>query len=341
MQRSWLDSLTDLVDAAPIPRWTVYAVAIALWSVLAMAVGWATGAREFPQFAVSPIIAAIVPVVFLWSTQILNGVGDRALKALGPALTVDAATIESIARDLKRTPPGWALLAVPVGAAAGIAGILSKPESWELTRGDPAASWVPTIVISCASIIAALGFVIHAIHQMRLIEDIHRGLVSVDLFHLEPLYSFARLTSLTGITLVAIVVGGIGIAAAIVPGFEFAATDLLTFGFLIVVAIAVFVVPLRGLHDRIETEKDRRLAEAQTVLVAAVTEMQKRITAGDIEGAARVNDALAAANLGVEVVSRVPTWPWRTETLRGFLSAVFLPIALWLAITLLGRLLPA
>ena len=130
------------------------------------------------------------------------------------------------------------------------------------------------------------------------------------------------------------------IVSIVVPTFELAPTDVVTFGFLLVVAIACFIVPLLGLHDRIGDEKDRRLAEANVTLATALAEVHRRIAAGEIDAAGRLNDAVAAANAAVLAVSRVSTWPWRPETLRGFLSAVLLPIGLWLMFELLRRLLP-
>jgi len=341
MRRSWLEWLTDLVDAAPASRWLVYGGSLAIWAFLTAVIGWSVAMRPFPDFVLSPVVAAMFPVILLWSTQVLDRVAVRSLAALSPALDLDATQIDALVRELRRTPPGWALLAVPVGLAAGIGGVLGSPEGWELQQGDPAATWALTLAVSCAGMIVALGFVVHAVHQLRLVDDIHRRSVTIDLFRLEPLYAFAKLTSLTGMTLVGIVVGGTFIVSIVVPNLELAPTDVVTFGFLLLVAVACFIVPLLGLHDRIEAEKDRRLAEAQTTLAAALAEVRRRIAAGDMDGAARVNDAVAAANTGVLVVSRVSTWPWRAETFRGFLSAVFLPIGLWLVITLLGRLLPA
>ncbi len=341
MRRSWLDWLTDLVDAAPGPRWLVYGASLAIWTLLTAVVGWSAEIRPFPDVVPSPVFAAMFAITLLWSKQVLDRVAMRSLEALNPALDLEATAIDELARELRRTPPGWASLVVPLGLAAGIAGVLANPDGWELRQGDPAAVWALTIGASCAALIAALGFGVHAVHQLRLVDDIHRRSVTIDLFRLEPLYAFARLTSLTGMTLVGIVVGGTLVVSIVVPNLEFAPTDIVTFGFLLLVAVACFIVPLLGLHDRIEAEKDRRLAEAQATLAAALAEVRRRIVAGDVDGAAKVNDAVAAANMGVLVVTRTSTWPWRAETLRGFLSAVLLPVLLWFVITLLGRFLPA
>jgi hypothetical protein len=248
--------------------------------------------------------------------------------------------VETVGLELARTPAGWALAAIPIGLIGGAGSVLGAPSGWELEPGDPAAAWILTLAIACAGFIVAFGFVVHVLHQLRLVDDINRRSVTIDLFHLEPLYAFARLTSLTGIVLIGIAVVGVGVVSFIIPGFELATTDFVTFAFLFLLAVACFIVPLLGLHGRIEDEKARRLVEAHGSLGAALAEVRRRVAGGDFEGAARLNDAVAATNAGVLAVSRVSTWPWRPDTLRGFVSAVFLPILLWLVITILGRLLP-
>ena len=340
MRRSWLDWLTDVIDAVPAPRWVVYAASFAVWTLVTGIVSWLAAIRPFPEIVLSPVVAAAFPVVMLWAMQVLDRVAVRALAEVGPTLELDAAQIEVIARDLRRTPPVGAALAMPIGVAAGIGSVLGSPGGWELRHGDPVATWAVTAVVASVAMTVAIGFVVHAIHQLRLVDAIHRRSVTVDLFRLEPLYAFAKLTSLTGMTLIGIGIGGLLLVSIVIPSFELAPTDFVTFGGLLLVAIACFVVPLLGLHDRIEAERDRRLAEAQATLAIVLAEVRRRVAAGDVDGAAKINDAVEAASTGVEAVSRVSTWPWRTETLRGFLSAVFLPILLWLMITLLGRALP-
>ena len=340
MRRSWIEWVSDLVDRAPVPRWLVYATVLATWSFVTIVVHWGLEAPAFPDVVLSPIVGAAFPVLLLWAIQVLNGVADRALATLRPATDLDAAEQKAFSADLRRTPPEWALLALPLGLTIGLTSVLDGYEGWELHRGDPAVLWALTFIVSGSGMIMAFGFVIHIVHQLQLVDRIHRRIGSIDLFALEPLYAFARLTALTGVTLIAVVVGGWAWVTVLISSFELATSDYLAFGVLLVVAVASFILPLLGLHARLEDERDRKLAEAHAALSTALAEVRRRIAAGDLDGAARINDAVAAANTGVQVVSRVSTWPWRPETLRGFLSAVLLPILLWVVITVLGRLLP-
>ncbi len=74
-----------------------------------------------------------------------------------------------------------------------------------------------------------------------------------------------------------------------------------------------------------------------TGIDAAVAEVQARIRAGDYERMDKLNNALAAATSVVATIEKISTWPWRPETLRGFVSAVGLPILIWTITALLGR----
>jgi hypothetical protein len=228
-----------------------------------------------------------------------------------------------------------------VGVVAGVVSIIDSPVSWGLDPGRPGLAWVATGVLSVTVLVLVLGFFGHVIHQLRVVDRVHRRLVTVDVFRLGPLYAFSTFTARTGIALIGFAVVITVLTALTTGTFAMATSDAVLNGIAFIVAIACFIVPLLGLHDRSASARDDHLAEAQTTLAAALAEVRRRIAAGDMHGAARHNDAVQAANLGVLVVSRVSTWPWRADTLRGFLSAVFLPIGLWLVITLLGRLLPA
>lgn len=50
------------------------------------------------------------------------------------------------------------------------------------------------------------------------------------------------------------------------------------------------------------------------------------------------NRALSTLIAERDLVNKVPTWPWTTGALTGFLSAVLLPLGLWLVTRFLERL---
>lgn len=264
------------------------------------------------------------------------------MTTLRPAIEGGEAEAARIEEEILRTPPRWANAALLLGLLVSVASVASGPSGYGLRPGASWATVAAVIFHAMASMIAVLAFMLHAIYQLRLVARVHATAVRVDVFRLAPLYGFASLTAWTGIALVACVAYGLGLLVVTVgEDLSFSIVDTATIVGLLSVAVALFVAPLLGLHDRISDEKARRLAEANLALSATIAEIHRRIAAGELEAAAKLNDAVAAANATVAAIGRVSTWPWRPETLRGFVSALGLPIALWLITEVLRRVIDA
>ncbi len=341
MRGSWVDALLDFVDRFPGPAWLFWICYVTVFGLLGHAVRWLTG--DLPVSEFSPVAAAegSYPAAFLWSLGLLNRVARRALGSLRPAIRGDGREVAQIEHELLHTPARWANAALLVGFAAGPVSVSANPAGYGLgADSDPILIGLVALD-SALSMVALLAFIVHAGLQLRVVERVHRSLVTVDLFRLGPLYAFASLTAWTGITLIGCAAFGLGVLAITAGTYlSFSTIDLVTIGAIPAVATILFVVPLVGLHGLIQDEKDRRLGEAMATLAATLAEVQRRVAAGEIEAAGRLNDAVAAANATVAAVARTSTWPWRAETLRGFVSAVLLPVVLWLLFQGLGRVFP-
>ena len=52
--------------------------------------------------------------------------------------------------------------------------------------------------------------------------------------------------------------------------------------------------------------------------------------ASSLPGVKDVTDALGGINATREQIARLPTWPWPPQVLRGFISAIALPVLVFL-----------
>jgi hypothetical protein len=57
--------------------------------------------------------------------------------------------------------------------------------------------------------------------------------------------------------------------------------------------------------------------------------MYRRIDAGEFDGTKVMSDALAAVAPLRDRIQRLPTWPWPPQLLRGFVSALVLPLVIY------------
>jgi hypothetical protein len=107
----------------------------------------------------------------------------------------------------------------------------------------------------------------------------------------------------------------------------------------IVFAVFVFVYPLLGLHGRLVAEKEHLQGESEERLKGVLAELNRDVDSGELGRADALNKTLASLLQQRDVLARLPTWPWSTGTLRGFVTAILLPIALFAVQRLLGQFL--
>ena len=51
---------------------------------------------------------------------------------------------------------------------------------------------------------------------------------------------------------------------------------------------------------------------------------------GELEGMEDLNNAMANLEIELKALSGIPTWPWRPETVRLLVTALALPLGLWI-----------
>jgi hypothetical protein len=71
----------------------------------------------------------------------------------------------------------------------------------------------------------------------------------------------------------------------------------------------------------------------------ALRDLARRNETNDLSEADAVNKNISSLLAEREVIARSPTWPWSPETLRGFSTALLLPILLWLVFRVLEQVL--
>jgi len=99
------------------------------------------------------------------------------------------------------------------------------------------------------------------------------------------------------------------------------------------------VVPLTGVHAALVEQKERLLDAAQARLQAALAGMARDVDAGDLSRADAWSKTLANLQVEGAIIAKLPTWPWSMGTLRSFVSAILLPMTLFLFQQALSRLL--
>ena len=275
---------------------------------------------------------AVYLVSPLGAIHYLDRAAMRAWTSFRPAAALSDPAAERAGYELTTMPARPTLAWTIVGLAGAVAYVAAQYGAPLDLEGEP-ITFVGSVPLSLVSFAGAAAFIYHTLRQLRLIGRIHGYVENVDLLHLEPLHAFAGVTASTGILLL-----GIGYLSVLTDPATF--TNPILFSFTIAtagLAIISFVVPLYGIHGRIAAEKSRRLAAVNRRLNSALADLDRRADAGDFADADAFNKHLSSLLIQRDVIARVSTWPWQPETVRGFTTALVLPVALWLVFRFLER----
>jgi hypothetical protein len=231
-------------------------------------------------------------------------------------------------------PAGIDLPCLAIGALISTVSLVSAPvEALGVAGGDLRVAALALLPMALLGYSVLAMSVVYTVHGLRLVTRLHREAGAINPFDRTAVNAFSRLTAMVGLAYVAAGYYSMTVNGAFQIGNL---ASILALACSIVAGIVFFVVPLWGIHERLLREKSRLLLEAETQADAVSAELYRRIDAREFETAKSLADALAGVAANRERIAQLPTWPWPPELLRGFVSALLLPVAVYLLTRLLG-----
>jgi hypothetical protein len=334
---SWVDRFTAWVGRLPGSSWPYYlglGLALLLVQVVVL---WLEG--TFPIDTFLPIQGFLAGVIAFW-LALLHYLDERAgaaLTTLRPALKASEEEYRQLRYQVTTLPARPTLL-------ASLAILISFTAMEHVIQGFTPSS---LDALTTSSMSGALlyfvsrllwwifgTFIYHTIHQLRVINRIFTRHTRVNLFRMRPLYAFSGVTALMAVSLTVVPYAWRAINPA-----PLSITTVWIMLPITALALASFVWPLLGLHRLLVEEKERLLGEIALRSETAMVELLQRVDEGKLEGMADLSEAIASLEIEQNALKRIPTWPWQPETVRSLITALLLPMGLWIAQYALQRLL--
>jgi hypothetical protein len=332
---SWLHGLVTWVDRLPWPYWVSLA---AVW--VAATLLWHAGAWSIGQVPVGNLDRAsafwgFLAPALLWSAAYVERVAAAAFDAFRPALAMPADEAARLRHALIVVPARPALV-IAVLAAAMTAADIGFSGSASYVGVSPLLLLL-VFVVQSLYVAVLFQLVYRLVRQMGLVRRTLASSVAIDIFRPGPLHAFATLTARPAVVLVLVTTSSI---LAVPP--EAGLGGLVAWVPYVVVppilATIAFVVPLTGVHRALADQKERLQDAAQVRLGAALADMAQEVEIRDLSRADAWNKTLANLQAEGAILAKLPTWPWSMGTLRGFASAILLPVTLLLAQQAVSRL---
>ena len=329
----WVDRLIDAIARSPGPAGLPYAIAAVGILTVSHALAWTEGLVPFGELDVYQAALALYAVLPVLAVDYLDRAALASFRRFAPALGHGEATERALVFQLTRMPRTQTLLASGLGIVAFVLYVASDPTLGRYTDSPLTLGFA--ILVSLFAFPAGAVLVYHTMRQLRTITTIHEMASAINLFQLTPLHAFSGLTALTaGIVIVLGYVSIVTDPTTLTNPALFLGTSLL-----FVLAAACFVLPLRGMHSRIVTEKERLRSDIDARIEAAIQELQRKAATRDLSDADPANKQLDSLIKSRTLIGAIPTWPWDPGTPRALLTAVALPIGLWLVFRGLERFL--
>ncbi len=323
----WLERLPGTV----VP-WMV-ALAIVL-TVAANLPAWLTGARVVGAIEPAFVAPAVALAYFVALIDTLGRIGRSAFDQFRPSLGVGDAEAARLRSELTSVPDRVGFPAIAVTVVVITLGYSLDPAAATANVGLTTID-VSLVTLLWMPITAFVALVaVRTIRQLRLVGRLHAMADQVDLLDLGPTHAFSRLTAATafGILVVGILFAVPESGATSIVAIEIVGALVFT-----VLAIASFILPLRGMHGRLAVEKERRVTDVNTRLKIVLARLHQAVDSDGLSRADALQKAQGALLAERDLYLRLSTWPWSQGTFRGFVSAVVLPVLLGVTLRLLGR----
>ena len=330
---SWIDRLLATVERLPIPYWRVYlalsVVEVAVIHILSWVDGWVPP-FQFERFALSFPLWSWGPLAAI---TYLDDVALAAIREFRPLLKVDDEGLRQLEYEFTTMPSRPVIISGLFWSATyAVLYYFFGPTWTQLYSVGPLALTVG-FAVGLFAFITGSTIYYHTIRQLRLVSQTVAKVSTFDLFRLDPVYAFSRLTAQTGVAWILLLT----ITLLLFPSRLNPIPMIILSAFQIALALAAFVLPLWSVHKRLVTEKRSLLADISSRVEAASRRLHRHLDEDDLTRIGDVKDAFAALAAERDVVGKIPTWPWRAGTLGGILSALALPIVLLLIQLLLQR----
>jgi hypothetical protein len=325
---SWQNRLLDRIYQLPLPRWLsslllpigLFIIVHAVLYLLESSLAWT--------------VQGEIANLLFWLGLALSGynylvsAGREALNDFRTCLRMDEEEFTDMRLRFLSLPRHWGWLPLPPFAFAILFTSLRPP----IPARTEVASIIQIIMILLAGITFTGGFhvMVTVISMLKTINQLYARIAKINIFNLEDLYALSTLTAKVGILFV--VAGTLSFIIHIIIPEGQPQTEVAIFfvSSNSLMAVLAFLLPLLGIHRKLVKEKKLVAQDNNRRLKAAMRILHEHSDHSQLEEMPLIKAQIGALLEFRREIGTISTWPWRPHTLRGFITAISLPIVVWL-----------
>lgn len=335
---SWVDHFQGWLESLPIPVW-LSILLLYLFTALAFNIAtWIDGVNPVGTLSTDLTFNALWGVTSLGFCILLDRASGQALDKFAVLVPTKKREIELLRYKMTTTPASvaWfftALMVIGLGFA-----FYSDPNTLYDGMQSP-ISYALAVPLATLSYAFAPILIYQGVRVLNAVRSAYNLLSEINLFELQPLYAFTGVTTISGVFWLLImnmnILGNFILTTSTDSAIIFSVLFLTP---LVPLAILSFLYPTLGIHRRIQNKKETALRENGRQIEKAHRTLYQHLGKSDHKKSGDLEKTLNNLYKMREQIERIPTWPWGPGAFRNFLSAVFLPLGLWLVQQLLVRM---
>lgn len=330
---SWVDRVNHSFRNSRVPSPVLY-LAI---GIVAMLVGqitlWSYGITPrmlFDSMSLAVGIWVALPLVFV---HYLDDLARSALEDFRPALDLSEEAFAQLRLRLTTMPGRPLVLMNLLTALVTILANILYPDIFETLIGKEVQAY-PILLVSAAALGVSGSLIYHTIRQLAIIRSLYAGAPRLSIFDAKSTYAFSTLTVATALAWSLILYLGI----LTVPGImEHPVWVAVSIAIMVLIFISIGSVLVR-INRKLTEEKDSLQKEVTTRLIKALSKVHESQDKANLIEMENLHHLVQTLSHEREILLKIPTWPWRPGTFIAFISALFIPVTIFLIQELIKRL---
>ena len=333
---SWVDKLLDGIDRLPMPNWLFYVLLYIFGVLYVHGALWFDAALPLGKFDPIWVFNGVYVVISLAMLHLLERSANNAVEKfvqLAPDKREEIELQRYVMTTIPARPALWMAL---VFGALMLYLSLSQPDYLPVGIHSPLAK-----ALLIAILIFNYSFVPIIIYQgarlLKAVTKLYALVDQVNIFHQQPLYAFSGLSFQASFFW--ILFANLSFFSLVIESsfYNVKAIDFFFWGVMMLLAFATFLIPPWGIHKRLVEAKLNLQEETSMQIDAVQRKLFNAIDKNNFKQIGGFNNAISSLYNMHEQLKSVPTWPWKPGAFRNLLSAVFLPMLLWILQELVSR----
>jgi len=329
---SRLHSIYRWVDRLPGPYWLFSITFILFTGLLNHIVAWNENILPYWKINSDFALTGFQFGYFFFGIDFLFRTAKTSLIEFRPLLNLREDEFNHILFEFTHLPANTTRIFFLIGAAIGTAmGYYLLPIQPGLNTAFPELE-IPLYTITIAIIFVLFYMIIRA---LRLVNGLFEKVEKIDIFNQDYIYAMSRYSA----WLIIIISIQTSLITVTTQGFMAVGDNymLVLLFILYFILLIILWIPFHGINRKLVSEKSRLLAEVNRRIVKIIDLIHKKVDSGKFRNIADLKETLEGLKIEKEMVEAVHTLPWKTSTITGLVTALFLPLIISVLTALISK----